>query len=267
MPGKGPVRSIDLLLTILGALIGVGVALITDGGALATVILLPLVFVLPGYALSAAVFPPRTIGRDLRLVLTVVLSLAAIALGGLILNLVTVLERGTFVGLLAVVTIAAAVVALNGRQGSRSHRSPHSQRPRPSIGVALALTAAIGLAGAAIAIASAGAHRQLDEAHFSGLWLVPQGGTRLPPDEPPVLVGIANQEGKAVDYRLTVHQGGTEIGTWKVRLGDGQEWETTLPADQLGHSGTLVASLHLFRQTYRRVSLELGAGTSPATNG
>lgn len=267
MVGKGPARSIDLLLTILGALIGVGVAFFTDGGTVATVVLLPLVFVLPGYALSAALFPPRTIGRDLRLVLVVVLSLAATALGGLILSLVTVLERGTFVGLLAVVTLTAAGIALNGRQGSRSHRAPHGHRSRPPIGVALALAAAIGLAGAAIAIASAGAHRQRDEAHFSGLWLVPQGGTRLPPDEPPVLVGIANDEGKAVDYRLTVRQGDTEIDTWKVSLDDGQEWETTIPADQLSDTGTLVASLHLFRQIYRRVSLRLGTETPPAANG
>ena len=267
MAGKGSVRSIDLLLTILGALIGVGVALFTDGGTLATVVLLPLIFVIPGYALSAALFPPRTIGRDPRLVLTVVLSLAALALGGLLLSLVTVLERGTFVGLLAVVTLAASAIALNGRQGTRTYRSPRSHRPRPPIGVALALAVAIGLAGAAIAIASAGAHRELDEAHFSGLWLVPQGGTRLPPDEPPVLVGIANDEGKTVDYRLTVRQGDTAINTWRVSLDDGQEWETTLSADQLSNSGTLVASLHLFGQTYRRVGLKLGSKTSRTANG
>lgn len=267
MAGRGPVRSIDLLLTILGALVGVGVALFDDGGALATIALLPLVFLLPGYALSAVLFPPGTIGRDLRLVLTVVLSLAAIALGGLVLHLVAVLERGTFVGLLAVVTLVAAAVALKGRQETWNDRAPHGDRSRPPIGVALALGAAIGLAGLAIAIASAGAQRQIDDAHFSGLWLTPQGGTRVPPDEPPVLVGIANEEGKTVDYRLTVRQGDTEIGTWRVRLGDGREWETTLPVEQLGTTGTLVANLHRFGRVYRRVSVRLGAGTSRTANG
>jgi hypothetical protein len=267
MAGKYPVRSIDLLLTILGALTGVCVALFTDGGAVATAVLLPMVFVLPGYALSAVLFGPGTIGRDLRLVLTVVLSLAAIALGGLILHLVAVLERGTFVALLAVVTLVAAVVALNGRSGMRIDRPPRRYRLRPPIGVTLALAAAIGLAGVAIAIASAGAHRQIDESHFSDLWLVPQGGTRTPPDEPPVLVGIANQEGKTVDYRLTVSQGETEIGTWKVSLGDGQEWEITLFPYELSDRGTLIASLHRFGQVYRRVSVKLGAGTSPTANG
>lgn len=267
MAGKGPARSIDLLLTILGALVGIGVALFADGGTLATVVLLPLVFILPGYALSAALFPPRAIDRGLRLVLTVVLSLAAIALGGLVLNLVTVLERGTFVGLLALVTLVAAAVALNGRQGMRSYRSPRSRRPRPPILVALTLAATIGLAGVAIAIASAGANRQLEESHFSELWLVPQGGTRAPPDEPPVLVGFANQEGKTVDYRLTVRQGNTEIGTWKVRLDDGREWEITLPVDELSGTGTLVASLHRFGQPVRRVSVRLHAETASTAHG
>jgi uncharacterized membrane protein len=267
MAGKGAVRSIDLLLTIFGVLVGVVVALIAGTGALATLALLPLVFVLPGYALSAALFPPGTIGRDLRLVLTVVLSLAAIALGGLLLHLVAVIERGTFVGMLAAVTLVATAVALNGRQGTWSDRSPRPRWPHPPIGVTLALAAAIGLAGVAIAIASAGAHRQIDEVHFTSLWLVPQGGTRLPPDEPPVLVGIANQEGKAVEYRLAVRQEGTEIGTWRVRLGDGREWETTIPVEHLRPTGTLVATLHRFGRTVRRVGVKLGAETPPSANG
>jgi len=217
--------------------------------------------------LSALLFPPGTIGRDLRLVLTVVLSLATIALGGLLLHLVAVLERGTFVAVLAVVTLAASAAALNGRQGTWSSRAPRPQWPRPPIVVVLALAAAIGLAGVAIAIASAGAHRQIDEGRFSSLWLVPQGGTRVPPDEPPVLVGIANQEGKPIDYRLTIRQGGREIGTWKVRLGDGREWETTVPAEHLRPTEVLVASLHRFGQTVRRVGVRLGAETPPSANG
>jgi Protein of unknown function (DUF1616) len=267
MAARGPARSIDLLLTILGALVALGVAVFVDSGPLATAVSLSLVFVLPGYALSAALFPPRAIGRDLRLVLAVVLSLATLALGGLLLHLVTALGRGTFVGLLAFVTFLAAAVALKGRQGMRVARSRRRSRPRPAIGVALALAATIGLAGVAIAIASAGAHRQIDESHFSTLWLVPQGGGRVPPSEPPVLVGIGNQEGKAVDYRLTVRQGVTEIGTWKVLLGDGQEWEISLPADALSDTGTLVASLHRFRHTYRRVSIKLDTAPSPTANG
>jgi uncharacterized membrane protein len=267
MAGKGAVRSIDLLLTAFVALIGVVVALISGGGTLATVALLPLVFVLPGYALSAVLFPPRAIGDDLRLVLTVVLSLAVIALGGLLLHLVAVLERGTFVGLLAAVTVAAAAIALKGRQGKWNDPPPRRRRPHPPIAVTLTLAAAIGLAGVAIAIASAGAHRQIDEARFTSLWLVPQGGTRLPPDEPPVLIGIANQQGRTTDYRLTVRQEGTEIGTWKLRLGDGREWEIALPVEQLSPTGTLVASLHRFGRIVRRVGVRLGAPTSPSTNG
>jgi hypothetical protein len=267
MAGKGPIRSLDLLLTILGALIGVGVALFAGTGALATVFLLPLIFILPGYALGAVLLPPGTIGRDLRLVLTVALSLGVIALGGLILHLVAVLNRGTFVGLLVVVTLVAAAVALNGRQGMLVDRAPRGEQPRPPIGVALALAAAIGLTGIAIAIASDGANRQLDESRFSDLWLVPQGGRRVPPNEPPVQVGIANQEGRTVEYRLTVGQGTTEIGTWHVRLGDGQEWQTTLSADELNDAETLTASLHQFRRLYRRVNVKLDAGARRAANG
>ncbi|HEX3561711.1 MAG TPA: DUF1616 domain-containing protein [Solirubrobacterales bacterium] len=267
MRSRGVPRSADLRATIAATLIGSAVALFVDSGPFATATLLPLVLILPGYALSAMLFPPGAIGRDRRLVLTVSLSIGATALSALILQLAVSLDRAAFVVLLALVTLSAAAAALNRRGGESTDRSARLSLGRVPIASAVAFAAAIALSGLAIAIASAGATRQLDESHFSALWLLPQGGPRTPPDNPPVRVGISNHEGKSIEYRLRVSQGTTNVGLWRVRLDEGDEWQTILPASVLLSHKAVVASLSRYGMPYRRAILELGTGSNGAPNG
>jgi len=72
-------RSADLQATIALTAIAVLVALFFDSGPVAAIALLPLVLVLPGYAISAALLPPGSISREVRLALTLALSVCAAA--------------------------------------------------------------------------------------------------------------------------------------------------------------------------------------------
>jgi hypothetical protein len=263
MRSRGAPRSADLRATIAATLIGSAVALLVDSGPLATATLLPLVLILPGYALSAMLFGPGAIGRDRRLVLTVSLSIGATALSALILQLAISLHRAAFVVLLALVTLSAAAAALNGRGGESTDRSARLSLGRVPVASAVAMAAAIALSGLAIAIATAGATKQQDESHFSALWLLPT----TPRDNPPVTVGVSNHEGKSIEYRVTVFQGTTNVGAWRVRLDEGDEWQAALPASALLSHEAVVASLFRDGTPYRRVILELGSGSNGAPNG
>ena len=256
MSGLGSARAPDLAATIVAALFAIGVALLADSGPVATVALLPLVLVLPGYALTAALFPPGTIDRDFRVVLVAALSIGVTALSGLVLQVFVDLSRGVVAASLAAVTIAAAIAAWRER---REHHRDVATRSWPwlSAGSAVALLAAVAIAGVAIAIASGGANRQLDAPRFSALWLVPQGAPGIPPNGPPVIVGVSNREGRETGYRLSVRHGRSTVGVWRLRLAAGGEWETTLAASELRGAGPLVARLDRAERAYRRVALEL----------
>jgi hypothetical protein len=224
---------------------------------LAAAVLLPLVLVLPGYALAAALFPPGTIDRDLRIVLVVALSICATALSGTVLQLFVDLSRGVFAASLATLTIGAALVARRERARRPSRPISRGRLPHlPPAGL-LAMVAAIAISAVAIAIATAGANRQLNASHFSALWLVPQGAPGFPPNGPPVIVGVSNREGRETGYQLSLRRGTSTLRVWRFRLAAGDEWDATLPASELRGAGPLVARLDRGGTVHRRVALEL----------
>ncbi len=107
----------DLTAVVGLTLVAFVVALAPVPGPARTVALLPLLLVLPGYALTCAMFLPGEIGRDLRLVLSVAFSVGVAAVGGLVVQLVIRLDRPVWVTLLALVTVVAALAALRRRDG------------------------------------------------------------------------------------------------------------------------------------------------------
>jgi len=260
-------RSADLAATIAATLLAIGVALLADFGPLATAALLPLALVLPGYALTALLFPPQTIDRDLRIVMVATLSIGATALSGVILQVFVDLSRGVVVASLATLTIVAAVRASRGRD--RRREGPVLPRALPHLPATtlVAMAAAVAICGIAVAIATAGAERQLNASHFTALWLVPQGALKTPPNGPPVIVGVSNQEGRETGYRLSVRRGSSAVGVWRLRLAAGDEWEATLAASELSGAGPLVARLDRAGEVYRRVAVELDSRSGGVADG
>jgi uncharacterized membrane protein len=238
------------------ALVAFVLALVPITGPVRTVVLLPLVLILPGYALAAALFMPGEITRELRVVLSVPFSVGVSVLGGVVVQLVIGLDRPVWAALLASATVVAAIVALRRRDGLPADDEPPSFR-LPSLSVAwlLAIVGAIAVAGWAIATATDGVHRQQDRARFSSLWLAPSDPSA--PTERSVRIGVSNQEGRAVAYRLTVRRGARTVARWPLRLEPAEEWEARLAASAISGTGPLVGRLDRGGQTYHRVTFQM----------
>lgn len=220
-----------------------------------------LVFVLPGYAIAAAIFLPGDIRRDLRVVLTVVFSIACSALGGLALQIVLRLNRPVFATLLLGVTGACMLVAARRRAeaGPTDDAAP-MRLLLPGIPSVLALLAAIAIGGWAIAIATAGQHRQFEREHFTALWMLPEATPGSNPPGAPLRVSVANHEGKRIFYTLRVRQGGKTIRRWHLDLPASHQWSSTVPAPKPAGGVPVVAQLLRDGRIYRRVALRPGKG-------
>ena len=108
--------------------------------------------------------------------MSVAFSVGVSAVGGLIVQLVIPLDRPVWATLLALVTLAASVMALERRDGMPADtEQPTLRIPRIGLVSLLAMLAAVAIGGWAIAIATEGAHGQASEQRFSSLWLVPAG--------------------------------------------------------------------------------------------
>jgi hypothetical protein len=93
-----------------------------------------LVLVLPGYALTAALLPRRSLGRPELALCVLGLSLAVAALGGLLLNFAGHLSRPSWDSLLSVVTVGCCAIAGRRRttDGTSSRVSGAVRNPGPS---------------------------------------------------------------------------------------------------------------------------------------
>src|SRR5947209_13497361 len=109
----------DILVVIILSIIALVLAFIAPADWLPFRILtLPLVLLLPGYALTSALLPRQTLGIAERLLLSLGLSLTIVILGGLVLNQTPFgLAKSSWAVLLTGITLSACIVAFIRRQG------------------------------------------------------------------------------------------------------------------------------------------------------
>src|SRR5258706_7550272 len=89
-------RSMDLLAVVATTIVAaVLVLLVPPDVVLIRILTLPLVLLLPGYALVSALFPDHSLGVAERLVFSLGLSLADVIFGGASLNLTPVCFRAS----------------------------------------------------------------------------------------------------------------------------------------------------------------------------
>jgi uncharacterized membrane protein len=244
----------DLLLVLLLATVGGGVAIaFVEGEPIRTVLTLPLVLALPGYALTTAILPNRTLGFPERLAFSLGLSLAVGVLGGLALNLTPWgLQTNSWALLLSGFTIGAACIALLRRTGRADIRQ---MRFKLGIYQGLPLAVAVAVAGAALAVAINGAIRHPSQG-FTQLWILPANGATTDV----VQLGVSNMEMKAMTYRVQLMIGDMVVGDWEqVELQHGQNWTTEFALPVKG-SGVEIVEAELYRldapeTIYRRVKL------------
>jgi uncharacterized membrane protein len=218
-----------ILAIVLGEVVVVVLALALGGAAARVVAALPLVLVLPGYALTLALFPGRALGWAERALFSLGLSLAVVALGGLALHLTPWgLRPATWAVLLVAITLAAGAVGLVRRRAA----APAADPARPAGGLTVAQAtlfalAAVVLSGA-LALTVRGAQEQ-ETVGFTQVWMVEAS----PTNQARVRLGVSNREPSPTQFRLQLVVEGQARQTWTLQLAPDQTWETAvdLPAD------------------------------------
>ena len=241
-----------LIVSLIASLAGLSAWLGWTWPVLPALLGLSLVLFVPGYALTAALFPPGTLGTVERVLFSVALSLVCTMLGSLALYWLHVTLRPvTWALLLAAVTYYASLIAWLRRRSIGS--------ALPALNLNLAQTGMLGLAGLAVVAALALARVPSSPAGLQGytvLWILPTDGA-----EPPgVRVGISSMEFAPARYRLLVTVDGQPMDEWAaIKLGPGESWEEFVPLSvQMAKPGKIEATLYRLDNpsvVYRQVSL------------
>src|SRR6266852_3562397 len=282
-------KSVDILVIIVITIVAVALAFVVPPDSVpGRILTLPLVLVLPGYALMASVFPRRSLGTVECLVFSLGLSLVIVVLGGLVLNWTPFgLRASSWSLLLGSITLGACAVALARRRGLRTchaertrsisalFRTCHAERTRSisalygllrikGVGLTfrqgLLLGMAVVIICGAIAISNIGAAQQPFPG-FTQLWILPAGGAN---PKNAVRLGVSNMESTAMEYSLAVNVDGKVVKLWpSIDLKPSEKWETTLMLPQTAHIGAVRVEVVLYRTNapatiYRHVVLWLG---------
>jgi uncharacterized membrane protein len=239
----------DLAFVVGLACVGLLAALLPAPVWLRAALLIPLVLVLPGYALTANLFASGSIGASERLIYTLALSIAVTALGGLLTQIVLDLGRDVWAALLSLVTIGAGVRALISRTDPGPSRPRVSWRLLPA-GLVFVLAAAI----AAFAIVSAdhGLHNAQAKIRFTSFWLLPG---RFTASMATLAVGLRSHEGERTGYTLQLSREGHPLLTRTLVLNGGEKWERSLNLSTSGADAPVIATLSREGIPYRHLDV------------
>jgi hypothetical protein len=257
------VRIRDLDETLVVALLAQAAMLTTVAGAPMPIQLplgLLLVFVLPGHALTWAVFPAADLRLSERVLTTLGLSLVVSVLSGLLLNFTSGgLQASSWAVLLSFFTTIWLIPASH-RQRSRTLRLNLLQTVQSVGNLRLSVSfAAALLIGVGAVVMSWNGARTLDSRYtFTQMWIQPAGNSDRTAE-----VHVRSMERQPLDYRVVLTAGSVPVGQpSSFTLQPGQEWSSvaTLPIRPI--AGDRVIAV-LYRQdepgsVYRRVELSRG---------
>lgn len=230
------------------AVLGLLAALIPVDTWLRVVLVSPMVLLLPGYAITAIAFFPRTLPASERLVYTVALSLAATAFTGVAVQLVLGLDRVVWAIFLSLAVLGTASAALARREREGILWGPPQGPLAVYLKPAAPVLIAAGLAILSISIASHGAQKEREDIHFTQLWALPQGNGK-------VAIGVANDEGATASYRLRVLSDGTTLVKRKLRVPSGGSRTLVISTPPISAEHPLRVVLARNGEIYRRVQL------------
>jgi uncharacterized membrane protein len=252
MEGLGVARrNPDLLLVAVLAVAGLLAGLAVNLSPLIRGIFsTPLVIALPGYALTAALIPDRqALGRTERTLFGVGLSIVVTILVALGLNqLPAGITNLTVAVSLAAVTLGCVVVGLVRRRSGATtdtgaepgESAVEVRREAPSRFGPELLALAVILTVAAVFVGVLGTIRA-PEPGFTELWLV--NGTAANS----VQVGIRNQEGTDLSYRLEIETAGQVLKTAQIDLASGQQTVQTIQLPPLTGTSPESVTARLYR--------------------
>ena len=191
---------------------------------------IPLVLLLPGAALVAAIDPwSARLRRGERLYWAFASSIATTILGGLFLNEVSTLDRFTWCLFLAFVITTASIISWdrNGPLGRhRVRRTVRRKGRQVSPRSLLLLGCAAGLLAGSLVLSQVSSARASRE-KFTQLWILP-----VPVNDADYAshfeVGIANYEGSRATFLVWVMVRGQTRRFWRLQLDQAQAWQDTL---------------------------------------
>lgn len=259
-------RSTDMLAVIALTCIAITLTCTVPTSNVAVRILtLPLVFFLPGYALTALLFSEQIQGIVERVAFSLGSSLILVILSGLLLNLTpSGLSSGSWIALPGIITLMASVAVLLRRQRQgQSAATPQRVGSRYgfTVGQGVLLTLAALIIGGALTLSITGAQQQ-PYPGFTQLWMLPAGGAQA---KETVRLGVKNMEKTTMEYRLVVNMGSKTIKQWSLLdLRVGENWQTTLVVPTVGQNSPVLVEALLYRQNapttpYRHVELWLSS--------
>lgn len=249
----------DLVAAIVVATTcGVLTLLAPGDSAVRLVVALPLLFVLPGYAVTAALFPKRSLGIPEQVLYSVGLSLAVVMVGGFALHWTPWgLQAESWVIFLFCVTLGASVIArMRRRRGWSVVTTPLNVGLDSRQGLLLGLAALVVVA--AVGLSRTPMPPQGIQG-YTLLWILPAGDGN--PNA--VRLGVSSREFTPTEYRLQVLVEGQIAQEWPaLQLAPGEEWETAVSVPG-NSSNTRTVEATLYRLdapsvVYRRVTLRRG---------
>lgn len=255
-------RSIDL---IAGVLVSVAAAALVVGADSAIswarlVFTLPLVLVLPGYAMAEALFVADGFGFPSRLAMSIGLSLSISVVTGLALNITSWgLSSGPFALVLCLIVVCLSFVALVRRQEEPTGQSRKAKVRSNFLHVLLLILAGAIVAGAAL-VAVAGSAYEPDQG-FTQMWLSP-AGHEASNGQDKVQLSIRSREVSTVSFSIDAIVAGQTRFSWRnVELAPGETWEVLLLLPPAVNNRQELEAV-LIRddspgQVYRRVALWL----------
>lgn len=258
-------RYADLLLAAGTAIGAAGIIVALDAGdALRVAAALPLVLVVPGYAVLSALLPGRGLEPSAKLAVSFGLSIAVAILGGLLLDVTSVgFGTQTWAIFLAGVTVTACLAsALLRPQGHREARDAPRRR-RFSVLAFTSFGAAVLIGAAAVAISRESAQERDREFRFTELSLLPS------PEGDGYVAEVTNRERTRQRYTLRIFAGGQQVlgSTTNLGLDEGETRRIEVADPLVGGAERLEARLSLataptaiYRRVFSGGSIASGVG-------
>jgi len=211
----------DLRRVAWGSLLCAVVALVLPWPAVSLVFAAPLALFAPGYAIVAATFARRPLDRAPRLVLSLALSLAVLALGGLVLDYLGGIHGFSWAILLLLVVIGCCRAAALRRE--RRPQPSQPRMPRPSRLEAGLVLGAIAAVVAALVLASTDLPAN-SAVGYTELWIVPKADSEGSEAE----VGVRSEEQQTTEYDLGMRIGARQLIRRSFVLAPGEETVVTV---------------------------------------
>lgn len=213
---------IDLLVVEIFAIVAVAAVLSSAAtAAVLPVFALPLVLVVPGYALTVMLFPKHKFGYPELFAYSLGSSLVADILGGLVINATPQgLNASSWILWLGTVTLCSSIIAAL-RRPPDFNPGWHLLRLNLSVPQGLMLGLSVIVAVSAIMLAR---DRATPSSSFTELWVLPAETVGLGT----IQFGVRNLESAQMEYRLDLKVGDEVVYTAPIDLSPSETWARTM---------------------------------------